>query len=105
MARALELDRNRCDSAYVVGDVFTGRAVPAGERAREDAVLVDERDGQAVNLEFPEQRDLARDLLAHPLVPCAQSLEGEHVIQRERRLEAGGGFGGGSGGPADRRRW
>ena len=74
--------RDRGDGSRVGGDVFADVAVATGRGAHEAAVLVQEVDGQAVDL------DLGRHLevgdaggLGHAGLPPGELLEGEHVVE------------------------
>ena len=69
--------------AHVGGDVFTGFAVAPGRGADEAAVLVEQRDGEAVELGLADERDRIGD---HPLdagVPREQLVAVERVVERE----------------------
>ena len=75
--------RDRGDGSRVGGDVFADVAVASGRGAHEAAVLVQEVDGQAVDL------DLGRHLevgdtggLGHAGLPAGELLEGEHIVER-----------------------
>ena len=74
--------RDRGDGSRVGGDVFADVAVASGRGAHEATVLVQEVDGQAVDL------DLGRHLevgdaggLGHAGLPAGEFLEGEHVVE------------------------
>ncbi len=56
VATARELGRDRVDGADVRRDVFPGPAVTAGRAADQAAVAVDQRDGQAVDLQLAQVR-------------------------------------------------
>ena len=52
------------DGAHVERDVLAGRAVAAGQRAHQSAVLVEQVDGHAVDLELAQVVDGGRALVA-----------------------------------------
>ena len=58
----LEAERNGPDRAHVAGDVLAPDAVAARHAADEHAVLVGERDAEAVDLQLGDVRDLERGL-------------------------------------------
>jgi hypothetical protein len=80
------------DRAQVVGDVLADLAVAARGPGLEDAVAVDQGDGQAVDLGLGDVLELgildalAREVVAHALDPRAQLLLAARVGQREHRL-------------------
>ncbi len=82
---AVQLLRDRADGGDVGGDVLARLAVAAGGAADESTVLVEQRDGEAVELGFADERDRIGD---HPLdarVPGGQLLAVEGVVEREHR--------------------
>ena len=84
--------RDRLDRAQVVGDVLADAAVAAGRAAGEDAVLVGERDRQAVDLRLGHVAELAGgdvealELVADARLPGAQLLLVAGVGEGEHRL-------------------
>ena len=74
--------RNRRDRACVSGDVFADVAVASGSGAHEATVLVQEVDGQAVDLHLGRHLQV-RDAggLGHTCLPPGELLEGEHVVE------------------------
>nr|BFF27017.1 hypothetical protein GCM10025732_49820 [Glycomyces mayteni] len=74
------------DGADVRGDVFAGDAVAAGGGAGEAAVLVDEVDGEAVDLDLAEVA-LAGDLGGDAVGPGLDFFEAEDVLEAEHLLQ------------------
>ena len=81
-ADGLELGRNICHLADVLRDVFARGAVPAGGCAGEDAVMVGERDGGAVDLELAAIAQGSSSGLARALQPGAELVEIHGVVER-----------------------
>ena len=71
------------------GDVFAARAVAARRAAHQPAVLVGERDAQAVNLQLGDvgDRRLEPGAFAHALVERAQLLLVVGVVEAEHRRD------------------
>ena len=89
----LHTQRNRADRAQVLGHVLAHLAVPAGGAAHQHAVLVDERDGEAVDLRLGHEvhvahlHALAREIALAAHHPRGQLLLVARVGEREHRLE------------------
>ena len=89
----LDAQRDRADGAQVLGHVLADLAVPARRAAHQHAVLVDQRDRQAVDLRLghePDRRVLDAVLLQprlHPEHPGLQLLLVARVRERQHRLE------------------
>ena len=89
----LHAQRNRADRAQVLGHVLAHLAVPAGGAAHQHAVLVDERDGEAVDLRLGHEvhvahlHALAREVALAAHHPRGQLLLVARVGEREHRLE------------------
>ena len=86
-----EAERDLPDGAHVARHVLAGGAVAARGGAHEAAVLVRQREGQAVDLELDLQRgplvvlDHALQPFEHPVVPRAEFARVEGVAEREQR--------------------
>ena len=89
----VDAQRDGRDRAQVVGDVLADHAVAAGRAALEDAVAVEQRDREAVDLRLGDVAELrrldplARKVVAHPVDPRAQLLLAARVGEREHRLQ------------------
>ncbi len=89
----VDAQRDRRDRAQIVGDVLADHAVAAGRAALEDAVAVEQRDRQAVDLRLGDVAELrrldplAREVVAHPVDPRPQLLLAARVGEREHRLQ------------------
>ena len=74
--------RNRLDRPGVSGHVLADVAVASGRGAHETAVLVEEVDGQAVNLDLGRHLEVGNSGgLGHAGLPPGELLEGEHVVE------------------------
>ena len=74
--------RDRRDRACVGGDVFADVTVASGRGAHEASVLVDEVDGQAVDLHLGRHLEVGdAGGLGHAGLPAGELLEGEHVVE------------------------
>ena len=93
LRRVLDAQRDRADRAQVLGDVLADPAVAAGRAADQDAVLVDERHRQPVDLRLGRVAELRGgdveplEVVADPRLPGAQLLLAAGVGEREHRLE------------------
>ena len=91
--RILDPERDGVDGPQVRRDLLPHLAVPAGRSARELTALVDERDGEAVDLRLADVFDLLHlgagggGQPANADVPGAQLLLVARIGQREHRLE------------------
>ena len=75
--------RDRGDRARVGSDVLADVAVAAGGGAHEAAVLVQEVDGQAVDLDLGGHLKVGdAGGLGHAGLPPGELLEGEHIVER-----------------------
>ncbi len=89
--RVLDPQRDRRDRPQVVRDVLADLAVAARRPADEHAVLVEQRDREAVDLRLGHELKLrvvdplAREVGAHPRHPGAQLLLGAGVCERQHR--------------------
>ena len=73
---------DRGDRARVGGDVFADVAVASGRGAHEAAVLVEEVDGEAVDLHLGRHLEVGdAGGLGHAGLPPGELLEGEHVVE------------------------
>ena len=80
--RAGEGLRNRLDRPGVSGDILADVAVASGRGAHEAAVLVQEVDGQAVDLHLGRHLEVGDACgLGHAGLPAGKLLEGEHVVE------------------------
>ena len=94
---------DRGDGAHVTGDVLTGGAVAAGRGPGEDAVLVGQGHGQAVDLDLCCHGELVvadPGLGDHALGPLLDLVEGEDVLKGVHALVVRGGGEVGDGAPA-----
>ena len=74
--------RNRLDRPGVGGHVLADVAVASGRGAHEAAVLVEEVDGEAVDLDFDRHLEVVdAGGLGHAGLPPGELLEGEHVVE------------------------
>ena len=82
-------ERNRTHGAHVLRDVFAAHAVAARGAANEMAVLVGERDAQAVDLQLGDvaNRVGSAQPAPHALVEGAQFLFVVGVVERQHRGE------------------
>ena len=97
---AANAQRHASDCAQVQRDVLAGGAVAARRAAHQDAVLVGERDGEAVVLELAHEFEVAAlQRVCGAAVPCHELVLVEGVAEAEQRhrvahlLEAARGFG------------
>jgi len=88
-AVAVELQGDRADRLQVGGDVLATGAVAPRRAADEDAVLVHERDGRAVDLRLGHVGDglVGVEPLAHVVAPLLEALEGGHLLERAHRTQ------------------
>jgi hypothetical protein len=85
---AVHLGRDLVEGADVGGDVFTRTPVAAGGGAHEHSALVDEVDGEPVDLQLAQVADArATDVALHPRRPGGDLLVGERVVEAEHPLE------------------
>ena len=82
-----ELLRDVLHRADVRGDVLPRRAVATGRGADHPAVLVDDRDGDAVDLELAQVARAGAALALHAGGPRGQLVAGEGVVQALHALE------------------
>ena len=91
--RVVDAQRDRPDRAQVLGHVLADLAVAARGAAHEHAVLVDERDRQAVDLRLGHEADVAHlDSLAGEVALRAQHPGGQLLLvarvgERQHRLQ------------------
>ena len=81
----LELLGDGVDRLHVGGDVLADPAVAPGRAPDELAALVEERHGDAVDLQLAHVGDVARDVALHALAPRRQLVEREGVVERHHR--------------------
>ena len=79
--------RDGVDGLDVGGDVLAGAAVAAGERPDQPAALVEQVDGEAVDLELAQQRRRLDPVAAEPGVPGGELVVGERVVEALHPLE------------------
>ena len=94
---------DRGDGAHIAGDVLTGGAVPPGSGPGEDAVLVGQGYGQAVDLDLGGHGELVvadPGLGDHALGPLLDLVEGEDILKGVHALVVRGGGEVGDGAPA-----
>ena len=73
---------DRGNGSRVSGHVLTDVAVASGRRAYETAVLVQEVDGQAVDLDLGRHLEVGDTRgLGHAGLPPGELIEGEHVVE------------------------
>ena len=83
----LEPVRDRVDRLDVGRDVLAGAAVAAGQRADQSAVLVEQVDGQAVDLELAEVCRVVDAVAGQPRGPALELVVGEGVVEALHPLE------------------
>ena len=83
-----EHGRHAAQGADVHGHVLAGAAVAAGRGAHQPAALVDQVDGEPVDLGLAQPMDVgAVGIAHHPLGPGPQLVGAEHVVEAEHPLE------------------
>ena len=83
--------RDPLQGAHVEGDVLAGHAVAAGECAHQPAALVEQVDGDAVDLELAQVVHVGTARVAlDPLGPRGQLVGAERVVQAHHPLEVVG---------------
>ena len=80
---------HRGDRPDVGGDVLAGAPVAAGQRPHQPTVLVEQVDGQAVDLELAEQRGVDDAVAGQAAVPGLELLAGEGVVEALHALRGG----------------
>ena len=80
-----QAERNRLDGLHLLGHVVAGLAVPPRGGLDEDAVVVDDLDGEPVELRFAGVRHLAVDLAADALVELPYRLGVARLGDRQHR--------------------
>ena len=75
------------DGADVVGHVLAGAPVTSRQRPHEAALLVEEVDGESVDLELGEVVGARADLALDALGPGLELLEGEGVVEAQHALD------------------
>ena len=78
---------HRRDGLDVRRDVLAGAAVTAGERPDQAALLVEQVDGQPVDLELAEQRRLLDAVARQSGVPGGELVAGERVVEALHPLQ------------------
>ena len=73
------------DGADVLGHVLPHHAVAPGRAPHVPPVLVQQRAGDAVDLQLADVVDVLGDVALHPLAPRHQLVEGEGVVERHHR--------------------
>ena len=74
--------RDRGDGLRVGGDVFADVAVASGRGAHEAAVLVEEVDGEPIDLHLGRHLQVGdAGGLGHSGLPPGKFLEGEHIVE------------------------
>ncbi len=85
----LQAPGHRLHGEDVGGDVFTGHPVAPGGRPDEPAPLVDQRDGQAVELRLADEGHRLGDQPLQALAPGGEIVEVEGVVERQHRHQVG----------------
>ncbi len=87
--RQFEPSGHRPDGEHVGGDVLTRHAVAPGRRPHEMPPLVDQRDGQPVELRLPDEGHRLGHEPLQPLAPRLEIRDVECVIERQHRHQVG----------------
>ena len=80
-----QLRRHAADGPHVGGHVLADLAVAAGGAAREPSLLVDDGEGDAVDLRLADVAGLAAEPLDDAIAPGGQLLVVERVVEGEQR--------------------
>ncbi len=79
--------RDSFNGTDVESDVLPGPAVTSGQGLHQPALLVEQIDRQAIDLQLAQVVQVGTDRLLQPLGPGPQFVQAEHVVQAEHSLQ------------------